>query len=70
MNNSVFGRLVSVTGGCDPVRHWQRMLALYYPEILEDPKTLRQGLMIPNPLSIGYLSGEALMQQALMEKGE
>ncbi|MCZ8055550.1 MAG: hypothetical protein ACK4YL_21715 [Microcystis sp.] len=41
MNNSVFGRLVSVTGGCDPVRHWQRMLALYYPEILEDPKTLR-----------------------------
>lgn len=43
LKNSVFGRLVSVTGDCDPVRRWQRMLDRYCPEILQDPKTLRQG---------------------------
>jgi hypothetical protein len=33
----------SITGDCDPVRRWQRMLDRYCPEILQDPKTLRQG---------------------------
>jgi len=41
----VFGRLVSVTGDCEPVRRWPRMLDRYCPEILQDPKTLRQGRM-------------------------
>jgi two-component system, chemotaxis family, response regulator PixG len=39
------GRLVYATGGCHPVRRWQRMLHRYCPEILQDPETLCQGLM-------------------------
>ncbi|GCL50364.1 hypothetical protein NIES3804_19310 [Microcystis aeruginosa NIES-3804] len=45
LKNSVFGRLVSVTGGCGSVRRWPRMLALYCPEILQNLETLRQGRM-------------------------
>jgi chemotaxis family two-component system response regulator PixG len=40
-----FGRLVYATGGWHPVRRWQRMLQRYCPEILQDQKILRQGLM-------------------------
>jgi chemotaxis family two-component system response regulator PixG len=39
------GRLVYATGGCHPVRRWQRMIHRYCPEILQDTETLRQGLM-------------------------
>jgi len=46
LKNSVFGRLVSVTGDCEPVRRWPRMLDRYCPEILRDGETLCQGLII------------------------
>ncbi len=46
LKNSVFGRLVSVTGDCDPVRRWQRMLDRYCAKILRDGETLCQGLII------------------------
>jgi two-component system, chemotaxis family, response regulator PixG len=39
------GRLIYATGGRHPVRRWQRMLYRYCPQILQEPETLRQGLM-------------------------
>jgi hypothetical protein len=34
------------------------------------PAPFSPAVLILNPLSIGYISGEALMQEALMQKGE
>jgi chemotaxis family two-component system response regulator PixG len=69
-----FGRLVYATGGCHPVRRWQRMLARYCPEILQDRETLRQGLMsvVTNNLAIAWeyqvLSRWAKQQKTTLEQ--
>jgi chemotaxis family two-component system response regulator PixG len=69
-----FGRLVYATGGCHPVRRWQRMLHRYCPEILQDPETLRQGLMsvVTDNLAIAWeyqvLSRWAKQQKITLEQ--
>jgi two-component system, chemotaxis family, response regulator PixG len=62
------GRLVYATGGTHPVRRWQRSLSAHCPELLQDPETLRRGLMGVDPDSSIAWEYQVLSEWARQQK--